>query len=116
MKDKVIFPFLDNGNFQVIYENNDFQIASGNVKGDGNKISIGARWCVSEISKGIKYSGFPYMQGDKGITQCWFIIPNYLAIYILKSIKDMVQDKIYEVLQTLIMQEQERVNRTKDSQ
>lgn len=117
---EVIFPF-ENDKFQAIYKNDDFQIASGKVKGDGNLISIGVRWCVSKISNGIKYRGFPYMQNGDNLTQCWLIIPNDLAICLLTNIKDREQkndckiekDKIYEVLQTLIAQEQ---NRTKDSQ
>lgn len=118
-QNEAIFPF-ENGKLQIIYENNDFQIAFGNVKGDGDKISIGVRWRVSEISKGIKYSGFPYMQGNNGITKCWFIIPNDLAIYLLMGIKDRkqnaikdAQNEIYKVLQTLIAQEQKH---KKDSQ
>ena len=117
--DKVKFPFEDD-KLQEIYENNDFQIASGKVKGDGNLISVGVRWRVSKISNGIKYRGFPYMRSNDNPIQCWLIIPNDLAICLLTNVKDREQsnikikkDKVYEVLQTLIAQEQ---NRTKDSQ
>lgn len=118
-QNEAVFPF-ENGKLQIIYENDCFLIAAGKVKGN---MSIGVRWCVSNLSNGIKHRGFPYMQGDSGITKCWFIIPNDLAIYLLMGIKDNkqnaiedAQNKIYEVLQTLIAQEQERVKRTKDSQ
>lgn len=116
-QNEAVFPF-ENGKLQIIYENDCFLIAAGKVKSDDNsKISIGVRWCVSNLSSGIKHRGFPYMQGDSGITKCWFIIPNDLAIYLLMGIKDRkqnvienAQNKIYEVLQILIKQEQERVN------
>lgn len=121
-QNEAVFPF-ENGKLQIIYENDEFKIAAGKVKGNNNPISIGVRWCVSNLSNGIKHRGFPYMQGDNGITKCWFIIPNDLAIYLLMGIKDKkqnaiedAQNKIYEVLQILIKQEQERVNRTMDSQ
>lgn len=114
-QNEAVFPFEDK--LQIIYENDCFLIAAGKVKGN---MSIGVRWCVSNLSKGIKHRGFPYMQSNNGIKKCWFIIPNDLAIYLLMGIKDRkqnaiknAQNKIYEVLQTLIAQEQKR---TKDSQ
>ncbi len=121
-QNEAVFPF-ENDKLQIIYENDEFKIATGKVKGNNNPISIGVRWYVSNLSNGIKHRGFPYMQNNNGITKCWFIIPNDLAIYLLIGIKDNkqntikdAQNKIYKVLQTLIAQEQERVNRTKDSQ
>lgn len=111
-QNEAIFPFEDK--LQIIYENDCFLIAAGKVKGN---MSIGVRWCVSNLSNGIKHRGFPYMQSNDRLIKCWFIIPNDLAIYLLMGIKDRkqnaienAQNKIYEVLQILIKQEQERVN------
>lgn len=108
-----LIPFLDNGNFEVIYENDCFLMACGNVKGDGNLISIGVRWRVSTI-RNKNLDGFPITQNFK---KCWLIIPNDLAICLLTNIKDREQsgickiekDKVYEVLQTIITQEQNRI-------
>lgn len=119
---KAIIPFLDKDSkypFQVIYENDDFLIASGEDKDYTQYMSIGIRWRRSRSEEPNKQNptGFPSVRG----LGCWCMIPNDLAICILTNIKDRTQsknckiekDKIYEVLQTLITQEQKR---TKDSQ
>lgn len=118
-------PFLEKDSqypLQVIYEDDGFLIASGKDKDYTQYMSIGIRWRRSRSEEPNKQNptGFPSARG-RG---CWCIIPNDLAICLLTNIKDRTQsknckiekDKIYEVLQILIKQEQERVNRTKDSQ
>ena len=119
---KATIPFLDKDSkypFQVIYENDDFLIASGEDKDYTQYMSIGIRWRRSRSEEPNKQNpiGFPNVRG----LGCWCMIPNDLAICLLTNIKDRAQsdickiekDKIYEVLQTLIAQEQKR---TKDSQ
>lgn len=120
-----IIPFLEKDSqypFQVIYDNDGFLIASGEDRDWLGRMSIGIRWRRSRSEEPNKQNplGFPNVRGFG----CWCMIPDDLTICLLTNIKDRTQsntckidkDKIYEVLQILIQQEQERVNRTKDSQ
>lgn len=93
-----VFPFNKVGQETILYKNTspneEFAIASGydidyNTNYPNNPIlSVGVRWLISRNERKkkpnkIKFTGFPSM----GVTSCWLIMPDDLAICLLNYIK-----------------------------
>lgn len=95
-------PFLED-KFKELYENDDFAIASGEVRNYQGRISVGVRWKRSENEPDNKpeFIGFPSTRGYG----CWLILPDDIALCLLSFVlgKDKNKDKdIAETIQALM--------------
>lgn len=81
IKDSKDYPLI------LLYNSDDFLIASGEDEACKGYRSIGVRWRKSrnESDSNQNPLGFPL---TRGINKCWLMIPNDLALCLLNHIKD----------------------------